>query len=67
MYDENLNIVSDWKFIIECMITHNCDYRHWKRIVVNYPCDGMSSKPENCQNGDTERKIYKNNTFYRET
>lgn len=55
MYDEDLRIVSDWKFILECLIVHNCSYKHWHRVVVNYMCDGISSQPENWRISNLER------------
>ena len=35
---------------------HNCSYKHWHRVVVNYMCDGISSLPENLQICNSERR-----------
>lgn len=45
-YDEDLRIVSDWKFFLEVLIIHNCSYRHWKRVVANFYTDGIGSSKE---------------------
>ena len=56
LYDENLRIVSDWKFFLESLIIRGCSYRHWDRIVTNFAYDGMSSQPENLQICNSERR-----------
>ena len=61
LYDENLRIVSDWKFFLESLIIRGCSYRHWDRIVTNFVYDGISSKPENQQFHWNERlKVLQN-------
>lgn len=42
LYDENLTIVSDWKFFIEVLIMQRCSYRHWNRLVVDFDSYGIS-------------------------
>lgn len=60
-YDEQLKIVSDWKFFLEVLIKHNCSYRHWNRIIINYDVEGISSEPTNQQFHWNERlKVLQN-------
>lgn len=55
-YDETFNIVSDWKFVLEVLMMHNSTYRHWKRFVVDYDENGISSIGDNVKMHLTERK-----------
>ena len=41
-YDENLKIVSDWKFFLYVLIKENCSYAHWHRFVTDFATDGIS-------------------------
>ena len=43
-YDENLRIVSDWKFFVETLILDNCSYRTIDNVIAEFDCNGMSSK-----------------------
>ena len=47
VYDETMHIAADWKFALEVIIIHGCDYRHWNRIVADYATDGISGIVEN--------------------
>ena len=60
LYDENLRIVSDWKFFLEALIIQCCSYRRWDRVVTNFAYDGMSSKSENLQICNLERRMVLN-------
>lgn len=54
-YDENLRIVSDWKFFVEALIMDNCSYRTIDKVVAEFDCNGLSSK--NRDLCDQEREI----------
>ncbi len=43
-YDEELRIVSDWKFFVEALILDNCSYRIIDNIIAEFDCNGLSSK-----------------------
>ncbi len=42
-YDENLKLVSDWKFFIVALFKFNCTYFKVNAILSNYYMDGISS------------------------
>lgn len=42
LYDENLKIVSDWKFFILALFKHNCSYLNINKMLSTYYIDGMS-------------------------
>lgn len=43
-YDEELKIVSDWKFFIQSIILDNCSFKYIDIIVAKYDNNGISSK-----------------------
>src|SRR5690606_33080823 len=43
LYDENLKIVSDWKFFIDAVVKHNCSSRKINSILTVFYLDGISS------------------------
>lgn len=43
-YDENLRIISDWKFFVESLIVDNCTYREIGNVIAEFDCNGLSSK-----------------------
>jgi len=45
-YDENLKIVSDWKFFILALFKFNCSYINIKKTLSTYYLDGISSKED---------------------
>lgn len=45
LYDENLRIVSDWKFFIQHIILAGCSVKYINKLVVNYDATGISSNP----------------------
>jgi glycosyltransferase involved in cell wall biosynthesis len=47
LYDENLKIVSDWKFFILCVCKYNSTYFKINEILTTFCMDGMSSDPNN--------------------
>jgi glycosyltransferase involved in cell wall biosynthesis len=44
LYDENLKIASDWKFIILALFIHRCSYRHVNETFSTFYLDGISNK-----------------------
>lgn len=42
-YDENLKIVSDWKFYVQASIMHNCSIRYLDVIVAQFDTSGVST------------------------
>jgi len=47
LYDENLKIVSDWKFFILAVFKHHCSYLKVDSILTTYYLDGISSDEAN--------------------
>jgi glycosyltransferase involved in cell wall biosynthesis len=43
LYDENLKIVSDWKFFIMALFKHNCTYSKTKGILSTFYMNGISA------------------------
>ena len=56
-YDENLKIVSDWKWFIKPITQNLCTYKKISGIVSTFYQNGISSDPENLHNLEAERKI----------
>jgi glycosyltransferase involved in cell wall biosynthesis len=48
LYDEDLKIVSDWKFFILALFKHNCSYLQIDTILSTYYLDGISAADTNC-------------------
>jgi glycosyltransferase involved in cell wall biosynthesis len=46
-YDEELRIVSDWKFTFLAAYKYNCSYLHVNVLLTEYKADGISSDPKN--------------------
>lgn len=42
-YDENLKIVSDWKFFVQAIVIHNCSIRYIDVIISIFDVDGLST------------------------
>lgn len=47
LYDENLKIVSDWKFLLESVCKFNCSYERINQILSTFYLDGLSSNFQN--------------------
>jgi glycosyltransferase involved in cell wall biosynthesis len=47
LFDENLKIVSDWKFFIESICKYNSSYKKIDEILTTFYLDGLSSEPQN--------------------
>lgn len=45
-YDENLKIVSDWKFLLLAICKHQASYKYIEDVFSTYYADGLSSKEE---------------------
>jgi len=63
MYDENLTIVSDWKFFILALYKFNCSYLKVDIILTTHYLDGISSNPLNEDKMLIERKKVLNANF----
>lgn len=46
-YDEDLKIVSDWKFFILALFKHNCSYKKIEETLSTYYLGGISSQINN--------------------
>ena len=44
LYDESLELVSDWKFFFEVILFHKCSAKYLDIDVVVYDLNGISSK-----------------------
>ncbi|TVZ25579.1 glycosyltransferase involved in cell wall biosynthesis [Gillisia sp. Hel_I_86] len=68
LYDENLKIVSDWKFLILALFKFNCSYKKVDNLLSTYYSDGISADNQNEQIIMEERqrvlKKYFENFFY---
>ena len=42
-YDENLKIVSDWKFFVEAVVIHNCSVRYINDYLATFDMEGIST------------------------
>ena len=62
-YDENLNIVSDWKWFIIALGKYNATYQHYDSVLSTFYFDGISSKKENIEKLLKERTLVLNNEF----
>lgn len=55
LYDENLKIVSDWKFYIQTLIFENCSFQETNIIVAEMDTNGISKTHE--QLNQKEREV----------
>lgn len=62
-YDENLKIVSDWKFLILAICKHNATYKYIDETFSTYYRDGLSSLKENQTLVKAERERVLNKEF----
>lgn len=63
LYDENLKIVSDWKFMIVALFKHHCSYLKVDETLSTFYLDGISSVMENREMVYKERDIVLNSDF----
>lgn len=54
LYDEQLKIVSDWKFFIDVLIFKNCTFKNIDAIVANFDDTGISWTNEKATNDERE-------------
>lgn len=54
-YDEDLRIISDWKFCIDTLINHNKSYQKYNKVISIYDKTGISSNPQYFEKANTER------------
>jgi glycosyltransferase involved in cell wall biosynthesis len=62
-YDENLKLVSDWKFFICSFIKLNATYMKVDDLLSIYYVDGVSSDPKNYKLLDDERQLVLRDEF----
>lgn len=62
-YDENLKIVSDWKWFIIALGKHNATYQYYDSILSTFYFDGISSKQENITKLQNEKAFVLNTEF----
>ena len=62
-YDEDLKIVSDWKFLIQAICKHNVSYKYIEDTFSTYYNDGLSSLKENQGLIKAEREQVLNQEF----
>jgi len=63
LYDENLKIVSDWKFFILALVKYNVTYQYVDAVFSTFYFDGISSRKENLEILLSERKQVLNQEF----
>lgn len=63
LYDESLNIVSDWKFFIESICKHNFSYLRIDENISTFYLDGLSSNPKNRDLIASERQAVLKSSF----
>ncbi|SFZ92961.1 Glycosyltransferase involved in cell wall bisynthesis [Flaviramulus basaltis] len=62
-YDEDLKIVSDWKFIIIAFIKHNATYKYVDDVFTNFYYGGISTNEDSMILMKKEREIILNKEF----
>ena len=62
-YDEDLKIVSDWKFIIIALIKHNATYQYIDDVFTNFYHGGISTHENNKALIERERASVLNTEF----
>jgi glycosyltransferase involved in cell wall biosynthesis len=63
LYDENLKLVSDWKFFIVSLFKFDCTYSKVNATLSIYYLDGISADVDNKQLLNTEREQVLNTDF----
>jgi glycosyltransferase involved in cell wall biosynthesis len=63
LYDENLKIVSDWKFFILALVKYNATYNYNNTVLTKFYFDGISSRKENLTLLMSEREKVMTNNF----
>ena len=47
LYNESLDIISDWEFFFLAAIKHNCSYKHINVLLAEFIADGISCDAKN--------------------
>lgn len=47
LYSEDFRIIADWAFFMDCILLHNCSYRHIDSCFASFYLGGLSSQPHN--------------------
>lgn len=55
LYNESLQIVSDWEFFIFCLCKMNEPYKHLDIVISDFDNGGISSKKENLEKIEKEK------------
>ncbi|NJY63618.1 glycosyltransferase [Salinimicrobium sp. CDJ15-81-2] len=55
-YDEELKIVSDWKFLVLALFKYNCSYQKVNHTLSTFYLDGISSDPKNLKKLNKEKE-----------
>jgi glycosyltransferase involved in cell wall biosynthesis len=63
LYDEELKIVSDWKFFILALFKHNCSYKKVNETLSTYYLGGLSSQINNFEERNSVIKEHFNGFF----
>lgn len=56
LYDISLKIASDWKFFLLAVAKYNCTYKYVDKEISTFSFDGLSSKKENIEILENERR-----------
>ena len=57
VYDENLKIVSDWKWFLLAIVKYQLSYKYINEIISTFYLDGISSQSANYEKIKGEREI----------
>lgn len=57
LYDENLKIVSDWKWFLLSICSHNASFKKIEEVISTFYLDGISSNAENQQKISNEKTL----------
>ena len=57
-YDENLKIVSDWKFFVQAIVLRNCSIKYVDEIITRFDVDGLSTSNPDKMWKEKEKVLY---------
>ena len=57
LYDEDLRIVSDWKFFTLAIVKFNCSYKKVDAFLSNFYMDGMSTINQDSTNNERKKVL----------
>lgn len=64
LYDMSLKIVSDWKFFLIAVVKYKCSYKYVDQVISTFSLGGLSSKAENKEILEYERRTTLKKHFY---